>query len=137
MKTKGKGGKGPNKRQAVLNFEQGSIRLQVKMPFNKSSNSHDSEKLVAGPSTKKLRTTKNSNKDKDIEGERLGSKSSKREKKSKMLSQKKRLLSVKASDSTERKKRDSRHKKRDASEKITHSSEKKKRTPVKRRKSRK
>ena len=96
--TKGKGD--PKKRQAVLNFEQGCTRLQVKMPFNKSSDSHDSEKIVAGPSTKRHRTTKNSNKDKDIEGEKLGSKSSKKEKQSKMLSQKKRSLSVKASDST-------------------------------------
>ena len=53
-KTKGKWGKGQKKMQAVLNLEQGSTRLQVKMPFNKSSDSYDSDKMLAGPSTKNV-----------------------------------------------------------------------------------
>ena len=53
-KIKGKGGKGQKKMQAVLDFKQGSTRLKVKMPFNKSSDSHDSDKMLAGPSTKSI-----------------------------------------------------------------------------------
>ena len=97
--------------QAVLDFEQGSTRLKVKMPFNKSSDSHDSDKMLAGPSTKKHRTTKNSNKEEDIKLEELTKKSSKKEKQSKTQSEKKRSHSVKTSDSTEKKKRNSSQKK--------------------------
>ena len=50
------------------------------MPFNKSSDSHDSDKMLAGPSTKKHRTTKNSNKEEDIELEELTKKSLKKRK---------------------------------------------------------
>ena len=57
--------------QAVLVFKQGFKRLKVKMPFNKSLDSHDSDKMLAGPSKKKHRTTKNSNKEEDIEQEKL------------------------------------------------------------------
>ena len=53
------------------------------MPFNKSLDSHDINKILAGPSTKKRRTTKNSNKEEDIELEKLTKKSSKKEKQSK------------------------------------------------------
>ena len=110
--------------QAVLDFKQGSIRLKVKMPFNKSLDSYDSDKILAGPSTKKHRTTKNSNEDKDIELEELSKKTKKKEKQSKMHSEKKRSHSVKTSDSTEKKKRDSSKMKRDSSEKRMQSSEK-------------
>ena len=125
MKTKGERGKGQKKMQAVLNFKQGSTRFKVKMPFNKSLDSHDSDKMLAGPSTKKCRTTKNSNKDEEIELEELSKKSKKKEKQSKMHSEKKRLHSVKTRDLTEKKKRDSSKKKRDSSEKRMQSSEKK------------
>ena len=46
-KGKGKGGKASSKCQAVLDFEQVSTHLKVKMPFNKSSD--DSDKVLKVP----------------------------------------------------------------------------------------
>ena len=54
-------GKASSKWQAVLDYEQGSTHLKVKILFNKSSD--DSDKVLKVPEMKKWRTTKNSNKD--------------------------------------------------------------------------